>query len=518
MMVDVGAHAAAGDDAHNVSPYRTLITLARGGMGQVDLCVRRSGSFERLYAVKRLHPHLREEQTMRSMFVDEARVAGLVRHANVVSVLDVGEDAEGPYLVMDYIEGIPLSRFVKERARLGAPLPIPVCAQIVAQVARGLHAAHELTSAQGTPLELVHRDVSPQNILVGRDGVVRVTDFGIAKALGRSTHTSTGILKGKLGYMSPEQLSFERVDRRTDLFSLGVVLFELVHLRRLYKGEDASEVARRILHDEPPDLAEHRADVPPVLVELAFELLAKQQEHRPATALEVAERLEELSAAYGEVVDVGEEVDACLGPELHEQSERIRSLAEAEGTRATASSTVPAAAPSDEGVVPRGRGQRWLVAGLLAVFGVGGYALFFGGGRSSSEEPVAEATTVVHTQAETVTLRVQSDPVSATIELGATIMGDTPLSIDVARGGDPLVVLVKLEGYTPAEYAVVPDRDQSIFVALTPEVEPGGETTSDLDQESTATQRSAPRTRRRRAAPTSKRTEESSRPQFRKFD
>jgi eukaryotic-like serine/threonine-protein kinase len=517
MMVEVGAHPAAVDEAHDVSPYRTLITLARGGMGQVDLCVRRLGSFERLYAVKRLHPHLREEQTMRSMFVDEARVAGLVRHANVVSVLDVGEDAEGPYLVMDYIEGISLSRFVKERARLGSPLPIPVCAQIVAQVARGLHAAHELTSAQGTPLELVHRDVSPQNILVGRDGVVRVTDFGIAKALGRSSHTSTGILKGKLGYMSPEQLSFERVDRRTDLFSLGVVLFELVILRRLYRGEDASEVARRILHDEPPDLAEHRADVPPVLVELAFELLAKEPEHRPATALEVAERLEELSAAYGEVVDVGEEVDACLGPELHEQSERIRSLAEAESARAALSSTV--AAQSDEGVVPRGRGRWWFVAGLLAVFGVGGYALrFAGGGSSSSLEPVAEATTVVHTQAETVTLRVQSDPVGATIELGATVEGHTPLSIDVPRGRDSVVVVVKHDGYTPAEHAVVPDRDQSIFVALTPEVKSGAETTSDLEEGSIAAQPSAPRSRRRRAAPTSKRTEEASRPQFRKFD
>jgi eukaryotic-like serine/threonine-protein kinase len=508
----VGDRPAVVDQAHDVSPYRTLMTLARGGMGQVDLCVRRSGSFERLYAVKRLHPHLREEETMRSMFLDEARVAGLVRHANVVSVLDVGEDAEGPFLVMDYVEGVSLSRFLKARARSGESLPIPVCAQIVAQVARGLHAAHELTSPQGTPLELVHRDVSPQNILVGRDGVVRVTDFGIAKALGRSTHTSTGVLKGKLGYMSPEQLSFEQVDRRTDLFSLGVVLYELVHLRRLYQGGESADTARRILRDDPPDLGEHRADVPPALVELAFELLAKQPEHRPETALEVAERLEELTAAYGEVVDIGQEVEAGFGPELDAESERIRALVEAD--ESSPSSSVLLSAQSELGPAPARR--TWSILGVVAV-AIIGVSLLAWAPTWVSSEPETASSPEPPVESETVTLRVESDPSNAAIELGPTVMGHTPTSFDLARGAEPVVVVVKHEGYTPAEHRIMPDRDQSIFVALSPEMKAEAATTSP-DEPPARPERAPTKPRRRRPASASEPVKQDARPQFRKFE
>jgi eukaryotic-like serine/threonine-protein kinase len=265
-------------------------------MGQVDLVARREGGFQRLFAQKRLRPHLVGDADVRQMFLDEGRIAGLIRHPNVVSVVDVGEDDAGPFLIMDFVEGIALSDLVERAAARGEHVPLPVCLRVAIQVAEGLRAAHELRGPDGQSLELIHRDVSPQNVLVGFDGIARVTDFGIAKILGRTSQTTSGVLKGKVGYLAPERLRFEQPDRRADLFSFGVVLFELLAGRRLYGGSDAVEGPRRILREPAPDIAEEREDVEPELVELLFELLAKDRAHRPPDAGVVAQRLERVLA------------------------------------------------------------------------------------------------------------------------------------------------------------------------------------------------------------------------------
>jgi eukaryotic-like serine/threonine-protein kinase len=230
------------------------------------------------------------------MFMDEARLAGLVRHPNAVGVLDVGEDQDGPFLIMDFVEGVSLSRVIVDAAAAGRPFPMQVAVRIGLDAAMGLHAAHEVRSEDGTVLRLVHRDVSPQNILIGFDGTVRVSDFGIAKALGNTSRTSAGVLKGNMGYLSPEQLRFEEPDRRSDFFSLGVTLYELLSGQRLYTNTDGFDGTRRILIEPPPDIGEVRSDVPPEMVELFFELLAKDRESRPATAAEIAGRLEGILA------------------------------------------------------------------------------------------------------------------------------------------------------------------------------------------------------------------------------
>jgi serine/threonine protein kinase len=266
-------------------------------MGRVELVARRDGAFFRLFARKRLRADLIGPAEAHHMFLDEARIAGLVRHPHVVSVVDVGEDAAGPFLVMEFVEGVSLHQLVEAVASRGQRLPLEICLRIAAQIAAGLHALHELRGPDGQLLRFVHRDVSPQNILVGFDGLARVTDFGIAKALGRAAKTTAGVLKGKVGYLAPEQLRFEEPDRRSDLFAFGVVLFEMLSGARLYGGGREMEGPHRILSEPPPDLADVREDAEPELVELLFELLTKSREHRPADAGVVAQRLEGMLAA-----------------------------------------------------------------------------------------------------------------------------------------------------------------------------------------------------------------------------
>ncbi len=348
----------------NTGSYQTLCALASGGMGRVDLAVRKEGSFERLFAVKRLKAEFATDPEVRGMFLDEARIAGLVRHPNVVSVMDIGEDESGPFLVMQYVEGITVAALISEKS--AQPIPMEVALKIVIHAAEGLHAAHELRGADGTPLQLVHRDVSPQNIMVGFDGVSLVTDFGIAKAMGRTSRTSTGVLKGKLGYLAPEQLRFEEPDRRADLFALGVVLFELLTARRLYKSRDGTDGPRRILSEPPPDLADYRDDAEPELVELLFELLAKRREDRPPDAKIVSRRLEAILAsvvASGDSVDVAEFLTRHFAAQRAEMQAHIASVRSA---RANAVRLGDLASASNASAITLRR-PRWPKRTLLAL-------------------------------------------------------------------------------------------------------------------------------------------------------
>jgi eukaryotic-like serine/threonine-protein kinase len=365
--------------------YRTLLTLAVGGMGQVDLAVRREGSFERLFAIKRLRPELSSDAEVRSMFLDETRIAGLLRHPNVVSIVDVGEDESGPLAVMEFVDGISVAELLAKKDV--HPLPLDLALRIALQVAEGLHAAHELHSADGAPLELVHRDVSPQNILLGFDGIARVTDFGVAKALGRTSQTSTGVLKGKLGYISPEQLRFEEPDRRADLFALGVVLFELLTGQRLYRSQESMDGPRRILTEAPPDLADYRDDAEPELVALLFELLAKQREARPQNANVVARRIEGILAGLTQsnaTVQTSEFLAEHFAEHRSELRERIR----------LARSRPLSRRPRARSLLSRG----WLWGALVAfatIAGAAGFWLIRSNGDEAADVEPGEGTPTV---------------------------------------------------------------------------------------------------------------------------
>jgi eukaryotic-like serine/threonine-protein kinase len=267
--------------------YEPLIELASGGMATVYVA-RQIGAagFERLVVLKRVHPHLVKDKEFTNMFRDEARLASLVRHANVVSVVDVVENDSELFLVMDYVESTSVATLMRRVRNAKDRLHPAVASRIVCDVLAGLHAAHEAVDMRGLRLDVVHRDVSPQNIIVGIDGTSRLIDFGIAKAQNRLTETRTGSIKGKLGYMSPEGAHGQQVDRTADIFSTGVVLFETMTATRLFHGENDLDTLRRISEAAVPSACGIIPMLPPPLDHVLSRALARDPAHRFPTALD----------------------------------------------------------------------------------------------------------------------------------------------------------------------------------------------------------------------------------------
>ncbi|HEX4514731.1 MAG TPA: serine/threonine-protein kinase, partial [Polyangiaceae bacterium] len=219
--------------------YTLFDVIASGGMASVHFgrMIGPAG-FARTVAIKRLHPHLAHDAEFATMFLDEARLAARIQHPNVVQTLDVVSHDNELLLVMEYVRGETLSRLLTAARKRKVAIPQRIVSAILIGVLHGLHAAHDAKSEQGMPLEIVHRDVSPQNVLVGADGVVRVVDFGVAKAASRAHSTRDGQIKGKLQYMAPEQLKREGVDRRADVYAVGVMLWECLAARKLFVADD----------------------------------------------------------------------------------------------------------------------------------------------------------------------------------------------------------------------------------------------------------------------------------------
>ncbi|WP_437664748.1 serine/threonine-protein kinase [Sorangium sp. So ce1182] len=316
--------------------------IASGGMASVHFA-RLVGAhgFARTVAIKRLHPQFARDPEFSSMLLDEARLAVRIRHPNVVTTLDSVQADGELFVVMEYIAGESLSSLLRETGRRGVRVPQPVVASILAGALAGLHAAHEATAEDGAPLQIVHRDVSPQNILVGDDGIARVLDFGIARATVRSQVSRVGQLKGKLSYMAPEQLRGAPVDRRADIYAAAVVLWEVLTGRRLFTGECDAEIFGRILEGviQPPSAF---GDVPPALDAVVLRGLEKDPDRRYATALEMAAALEEaLPPASPRAV--GAWVEATAGSLLEA---RAKSLAEIETSQRSAAPTPPPSSPA----------------------------------------------------------------------------------------------------------------------------------------------------------------------------
>ncbi len=293
--------------ARTYGRFDLLLELAAGGMAMLYLArLRGPEDFEKLVALKIIHPHLTRDAKFIAMFKDEARLAALLHHPNAVQIYDLGQIEGSYFIAMEFVRGQDLRAVLHAvRRRQGTSGDWPphygwsLAARIVADAAAGLHAAHELTSATGEPLGLVHRDVSPHNLLVSYEGHVKLTDFGIAKAAQRSTNTDSGTVKGKLAYMSPEQAMGEAVDRRSDVFSLGVVLWEAVTLKRLFKRKTDSATLHQLTSAEIPSPRTVRPNLPEELEAIVMRSLARDAADRFDTALELQQALEGLIAKTG---------------------------------------------------------------------------------------------------------------------------------------------------------------------------------------------------------------------------
>ncbi|WP_394826881.1 protein kinase domain-containing protein [Pendulispora albinea] len=296
--------------------YTVFAEIASGGMASVHLGrLIGSAGFARTVAIKRLHPHLARNPDFVAMFLDEARLVSRIRHPNVVHTLDVVSDENELLIVMEYIQGESLARIIRSASTQGMRLPPTIASAIMVGVLDGLHAAHEATSERGQPLGIVHRDVSPQNVIVGRDGVARVLDFGVAKAAGRVHETKDGSVKGKFAYMAPEQLGRADVDRRTDIFAASIVLWETLVGARLFDGDNLAEIVSAVVNRDVPPPSARAPEVPRELDAVVLKGLDRDADRRFATAHDMAVALERVCRPAS-AREVGEWVEFFAGPAL----------------------------------------------------------------------------------------------------------------------------------------------------------------------------------------------------------
>jgi len=273
--------------------YNLIGKLGHGGMAEVYLAyVAGPAGFKKLVVIKRLHQHLEEEPGFLDMFLDEARLAARLNHPNVVQTHEVGEVDASHFIAMEYLEGQGLDRIRRYCTRNSISFPAHLSARVASQALEGLHYAHELKDFDSTPLDVVHRDVSPQNVFVTYEGLVKLLDFGIAKAATHVVETRTGVVKGKFAYIAPEQARGRPIDRRADLWSMGVVLWETLAGRRLFKGSNDLATLSETLMGNIPSLEGVAPDVPEPLLRIVRKSLPRDRDQRYQDALEMKRALE----------------------------------------------------------------------------------------------------------------------------------------------------------------------------------------------------------------------------------
>jgi serine/threonine-protein kinase len=311
-----------------IDRYELIAELASGGMASVYLArLVGMGGFERFFAIKRLHPHLGSEEGFVSMFLDEARIVAGIRHQHVVPVLEVGASEHGYYLVMEYIEGETLGVFLSQGVDGGNPMPPGVAVRIALDSLAGLHAAHEHVDPDGHPIGLVHRDVSPQNILVDTNGVARIADFGVAHATSRLSTTRAGQLKGKVAYMAPEQARGENVSPRSDVFAAAIVLWECLTSRRLFLAENEAVTLNRLIFEPIPRLREVNPAMPDAVDRVLARALERDPAKRYATAADMADELQAAARAsrmLASASDVKTYVRSVIGVAMERRRASVR--------------------------------------------------------------------------------------------------------------------------------------------------------------------------------------------------
>jgi serine/threonine-protein kinase len=488
--------------------YELLKKLASGGMGQVFLARRKGVGFEKLVVLKRILPHLVEDDDFLTMFLDEARIAARLNHPNIVQIFDVEAEVGQHLVVMEYVPGEDVRRLEKKARAAGQPLPLGAVLRIVADAAAGLDHAHKARDEQGQPLHIVHRDISPQNILVGFDGAVKLIDFGVAKAAGRAQQTDTGVLKGKFPYMSPEQADGLDVDARSDVFALGIVLWELLCDQRLFKGESDPMSQRLVRACQVPPPSRVLSLVPPALDAIVLKALAKNPDdrfpdaqamreqieqycleaHVPASSAHLASYLKKLYAErIAELADPSKLDELDVGTELEGFGARRKATPPpGRGVRRGPSSPGAGRDPEADvstrkGVtepvvrfvrVPplkRSRAPLFATAGVLAL-GAAGVAAWLS--LRGAPQAAPTATPVPQVQAPpqgaspALALKVETEPPGAAVEIAGVPRGMTPLDVSLERASLPALLKVSREGFELVQTTLTADAGPTLSLQL----------------------------------------------------
>ncbi len=322
-----------------IGRYELLTRLATGGMAELFLARERGlAGLERLVVIKRILPHLADQPSFVEMFLREARIVARLSHPNVVQIYELGQESNSYHIAMEYIHGSTVRELLLLAQKDDLMMPLGVTVTVVEQACRGLHAAHELTDLDGKPLGLVHRDISPHNLMCTTDGHVKLLDFGVAKSTSASVEaTYSGNLKGKFAYLSPEQCLHEPLDRRSDIFAMGIVLWEMITMRRLFKRKTELDMMQAVIGGKVPAPGRFREDVPEAIEQVVLKALAREREDRYETAEEMRADLVEAAAASDVEVEenrVGEFLDTIAGERLAERQATVESACERELTRA----------------------------------------------------------------------------------------------------------------------------------------------------------------------------------------
>ncbi len=304
-------------ERRRVGRYELVASFGRGGAGEVFLALaKRPGGFQKLVVVKMLHPHLEEDPRVVAMFLDEARLAAKLNHPNIVQTLEVGTDDQGHHFIaMAFLEGLPLHRILARFGQRDERMPADIAARIAIEVLDGLAHAHALRDIDGTALNIVHRDVSPANVFVTWDGSVRLLDFGIAKAARRKADTDSGVIKGKIGYIAPEQATGAGVDARADLWSVGVLLWEMVTGQRLFPNVNDVTTLGDLVNGPVRRLESIAPDVPGALAEIVDKALRRDIDERWDSALAMKSALEAWLRTSGQDV-TRDDIAACIGDQF----------------------------------------------------------------------------------------------------------------------------------------------------------------------------------------------------------
>jgi serine/threonine-protein kinase len=307
--------------------YEIIERIGTGGMAEVFMASSTNvKGFQKLVAIKRVLPSLTKDERFVRMFLDEAKVSLPLNHTNIVQTFDLGLADETYFIVMEYVDGRNLKEIIQNLAERGKRLSAGEAAWVGLEVSKGLAHAHSKRNADGDPLNIVHRDISPPNILISRDGEVKITDFGLAKAKSQAEATDPGVVKGKFGYLSPEAAEGEDVDGRTDIFAVGIVLWEMMAGRRLFRGEDDRETLELVKQAEVPALASCGRDVPQEFESIIRKALARRPDDRFESARDFGEALNDFLFSTGRAVsefEIGDRVRQAIGETSERRSDSL---------------------------------------------------------------------------------------------------------------------------------------------------------------------------------------------------